>query len=98
MDAEVTSPWMGEGTSAWKHELERCLEQAPRIVHDCRDAGVRAMQDAKAEEQLSRVTQEHDSMDGGVRLASGTAIECPRMPKSKPKFTVLKDLLDTVRR
>jgi hypothetical protein len=30
-----------------------------------------------------RVTQEHDSKDGGVRIASGTASELPRMPKPR---------------
>ena len=46
MDARGTSPRMDE--------LERSLEQSPRAMHDCMDAGVRATQDAKAEEQLPR--------------------------------------------
>ena len=35
-------------------ELECCQEQAPRVTHNCVEAGVRATQDVKAEEQLPR--------------------------------------------
>ena len=67
-DVGGTSPWMGEGTSPRKDEVELCLEQRPRTMHDCRDAGGRATQETKPMSNCRELRLEHDSREGGVRV------------------------------
>ena len=67
MDVGGTPPWMGK--------VELCMDAyrdvGSRVMHDCMDAGGRATQEAKAEEQLPSNNRELRLEQAVEQLPSG---------------------------
>jgi DNA polymerase-3 subunit gamma/tau len=67
----------GGGTTSGTKEVEPRREQRPRATHDCKDAGGRATQDAKAEEQLPGCAERPTRRNSGSTAGSQGSAQWP---------------------
>jgi len=99
MDAGGTSPWMGEGTTAWMQEVEPRRERRPRtmqeqlsratpgaVADDCMDAGGRATPGAVAEKATPPGMEAVDRVGNKRSRMRGVihTINAPMIPSPRP--------------